>query len=143
MPQPRTLEYADPLGDIAMIVSELRMRGMSAHGSVFVAYFVRFENAADADTAVEAARGDGWATALFQSASGPVLRLSRQGSAQVADLTADRDYLRGFAGAHSGRWEGLAVEDFAPDRYWERIAEQFIARSAAPVQLATRRQKSA
>jgi hypothetical protein len=142
MPRPLTLENADPLGDIAGIVSELTMRGMNAYQSVFLAYFIRFASAPAAEAAADAARCDGWSTCCYQTSTGLVVRLARQGPARAADLEADRDYLHGFADRHDGRWEGLALEDLVPDRYWERIAERFIARAAEPELLTTRREES-
>ena len=87
------LEYADPLGDIAKIVAELPTRGTSPHRSVFVAYFVRFAAPPAAEAAAQAARADGWTTALYHSSTGFVVRLSRHGKARARDLAADRDYL--------------------------------------------------
>ena len=125
------LEDADPLGDLPKILGELKQRGMNGGKSVFLAYFVRFADEPAAAAAAAAARGDGWSTASYLASTGYVVRLSRQGAAGARDLAADRDYLRGFAGDHGARWEGLALEVFAPDAYWDAIAERFLRRKSA------------
>lgn len=118
----------EPPGDVALVLTELRQRGVDLEGEIFAAYFVGFADPKPAQAAAQQARRDGWDTAVFGDSGRHVVRLSRRGEATPGRLETDRDYLWTLAETHAGRYEGIALEEFGPEDYWDRVAARLIQR---------------
>lgn len=129
MAQP-AIEEVDPIGTVVTVTAELRGLGLSLEQSVFLGYFVSFDDIDEAAAAAHDARGDCWRTSVYGAATGAVVRLSRQGPATLRRLRRDWDYMRRFARRNNGVWEAVAIEELAPDSYWESIALRLTSRRA-------------
>ena len=124
------LEEVDPIGDVVSVAAELTRLGLRPDQSVFVGYFVSFPDESAAALAAHQARGECWRTAVYRADSAHVVRLSRHGPATLRRLRRDWDYMRGFAWRAEGRWEAVAIEELAPDTYWEALAFRLIRRKS-------------
>jgi hypothetical protein len=131
-------EDTDPLCDLAAIAAELARRGMDGGRPIHLTYCLGFGDPETAAAAAVVAARDGWSTASYRWSMGDVVRLTRLGRADTRDLRADRDYLRRFAAARSGRWDAACLEVLAPDEYWVGVADRFIAKTVAAPAAVTR-----
>jgi hypothetical protein len=123
------VEESDPIGNALTVAAELVELGVSPQQSVFLGYFVSFPDPGTAAAAAHNARSDCWHTCMYRASTGLVVRLSRHGPATIRRLRRDWDYMGDFARRNNGHWEAVAIEELAPDTYWEMIALRLARRS--------------
>lgn len=121
----------NPMGDVAALLSDVKTAHVDRRYSVFLSFFVSFDDRTRWEQAGQNASAERWQVASYSTSGRHTVRLSCETRLSAERLEELRGVVQAFAEHHGGVWESMAVEGAQRESRWTRIADKYVPAKTA------------
>jgi hypothetical protein len=126
------------MGDVPALLSDVRSAHVDRRYSVFLSFFVSFDDRATWEQAGQNAAAEHWQVASYSTSGRHTVRLSCETRLTAERLEELRGVVQAFAAHHGGVWESMSIEGVQQESRWTQIADKYL-----PAETASKRDRPA